>query len=206
MIMTESEGIYALENIFSFIINSVLLGFGLAMDAFSVSVADGMSGKLGRVKRISIAGVFGFFQFLMPLAGWLILRLAEEQFHIVYKFVPYAALIILTYLGVKMIAGCIKNKNNETEGIKSLSPAVILMQGISTSLDALSVGLTTSGYTFMPALLSSLIIGAVTFALCVIGILLGRKIGDKLKGAEIAGGIVLILIGIEIFVKNVFFG
>jgi len=204
--MTETEGVYALENIFSFIINSVLLGFGLAMDAFSVSVADGMSGKLGRVKRISIAGVFGFFQFLMPLAGWLIVRLAEEQFHIVYKFVPYAALIILTYLGVKMIAGCIKNKNNETEWIKSLSPAVILMQGISTSLDALSVGLTTSGYTFMPALLSSLIIGAVTFALCVIGILLGRKIGDKLKGAEIAGGIVLILIGIEIFVKNVFFG
>ncbi len=197
--------------IWSLILNSILLGVGLAMDAFSVSVADGLS-EPGMKKRkvFGIAATFGVFQFLMPLIGWFCVHYIVEYFEAFKPFIPYIALVLLCYIGGKMIIECIReNKKSkdveEAVELKKLTFAGLLVQGVATSIDALSVGFTIEGYSMGSAFLSSGIIGVVTIALCLVALLLGRKIGDKLDKAEIVGGIILIIIGLEIFIKGVFF-
>ena len=188
-----------------FIFNSVLLGVGLAMDAFSVSVANGLAEPgMRRFKAGATAFTYSFFQFLMPMLGWLAVRTVISWFGVIEKLVPYIALALLTFIGVKMIVECLRDKNDgET---RRLTPALLLLQGIATSIDALSVGLTTAEYEWHMALLSSLIIGAVTFVICIGGLYIGKRFGRMFKRAEVVGGVILIAIGIEIFVKNVFFG
>ncbi|MBQ7584441.1 MAG: manganese efflux pump [Lachnospiraceae bacterium] len=185
-----------------FIINSILFGIGLAMDAFSVSVANGLREPdmplLGSVK---IAGTFGFFQTFMPLAGWLCVRFIVEAFQGFQPFIPWIALILLLYIGIKMIREGISGE--EEKG--SLQGGALFIQGIATSIDALSVGFAIAGYDFIHALAESLIIGAVTFLICTAGLHLGKRIGEKLSGmAPAAGGVILILIGVEIFITGVF--
>ncbi len=193
----------------SLILNSILLGIGLAMDAFSVSVADGLAEPgMKKKKVIGIAGTFGVFQFLMPLIGWFCVHYIVEYFKTFKPFIPYIALILLCYIGGKMIIECIKDgkeKEEQEEEIKKLTLGALLVQGVATSIDALSVGFTIESYSMDKAFLSSGIIGVVTVGLCLVALLLGRKIGDKLNKAEIVGGIILIGIGLEIFIKGVFF-
>ena len=111
----------------------------------------------------------------------------------------------LLYIGGKMLIETIFKKE-EAEKASELSFGALIVQGVATSIDALSVGFTISEYKLPMALLSSLIIGIVTFAICFGGLKLGKKIGTKLSGfAGILGGIILVGIGIEIFVKGVFF-
>ena len=189
----------------SFFINSFFLGAGLAMDAFSVSLANGLNEPfMKRKKMVLIAGVFAFFQAAMPLLGWFCVHSLLCYFKVFEKFIPWIALFLLCFIGGKMLYDGIKNKDCE-ECIVKLTPLSLLIQGIATSIDALSVGFTIAEYSFLGAITSVLIIAAVTFVICYTGIILGKKFGTKLSNkAQLLGGAILIFIGIEIFVTNIF--
>lgn len=190
---------------FSFFLNSILLGIGLTMDAFSVSIADGLE-DLGmrKTKMFGIAGVFAFFQFAMPMIGWVCVHTLLNQFQVFQYIIPWIALILLSLIGGKMIYENIKkNKNPEQLEMKKIKIKMIIVQGIATSIDALSVGFTIADYTWKFALVASLIIAFVTLGFCLVGLFLGKKIGSKFsKWAELVGGIILIGIGLEIFISN----
>jgi putative Mn2+ efflux pump MntP len=189
---------------FLFVLNSVLFGVGLAMDAFSVSLANGLREPDISVPRsLTIAGTFALFQTLMPLLGWFCVHSIAEAFQAFQPFIPWIALALLVYIGVKMILEGLRGPGEES----SLKGGALFVQGIATSIDALSVGFTIAEYDFVFALVESLIIGLVTFGICLAGVRLGGKLGTKLAGkAPIIGGIILILIGIEIFVTGVIRG
>ena len=202
---------------FLFFFNSALLGVGLAMDAFSVSAANGLAEpNMKKSKEFSISGTFAFFQFLMPMLGWVLVRFAAEQFTAFQKAVPYIALVLLLFIGGKMLYDGIKNKGDndingengkkgeETTAVTKLTLLRLLVQGIATSIDALSVGFTIAEYKVTEALVCSAIVAAVTFGICVAGTYIGKKFGTKLAGkATILGGVILIIIGLEIFIKGV---
>ena len=192
---------------FVFIINSILLGIGLAMDAFSVSMTNGLNEPKMKIFRMNmIAGVYALFQFIMPMIGWVCIHTIVVYFQSFDKFIPWIALILLAYIGGKMLIEGIKNKDEEIESDRKLPFITLIIQGIATSIDALSVGFTIADYKLLSAIMTSLIIAIVTFGICMIGLLIGKKIGTKLNNkAAILGGFILIGIGIEIFVKNIFF-
>lgn len=189
-----------------FYVNSILLGVGLAMDAFSVSMANGLNEPNMKIKRMSgIAGVYAAFQFLMPMLGWVCVHTVVEYFTAFQKFIPWIALILLLYIGGKMLIEGIKN-DVDTEEVKTLSFAALLVQGIATSIDALSVGFTISDYGTLMAFVASVIIAVVTFFICMGGLKIGKTFGTKLSNkAAILGGVILIGIGLEIWIKGVFF-
>lgn len=190
---------------FSFFANSILLGTGLAMDAFSVSLANGLNEpKMKMHKILYVAGIFALFQFAMPLAGWFFVSTMAEYFKAFEKFIPFIALALLGYIGADMLRDGIKHKD-EPEEKAAVGLTGLLVQGVATSIDALSVGFTISDYNFIEALASCLIIGIVTYLICFAGILIGRKAGTALAGkAGIFGGIILIFIGLEIFISSLF--
>ena len=187
---------------FVFILNSILFGIGLAMDAFSVSVANGLNEPDMHVRRsLLIAGTFGLFQTLMPLAGWICVHSIAEAFQAFQPFIPWIALALLLFIGIKMIVEGVREEKGEAE---PLHGGALMIQGIATSIDALSVGFTIAEYELIFAVTESLIIGIVTFGLCLAGLLLGGRIGSRISGkAGIVGGIILILIGTEIFVTGI---
>ena len=189
---------------FVFFLNSALLGVGLAMDAFSVSLANGLHDPhMSRRRGAIIAGTFGVFQAVMPMAGWLCVHTIVELFSAFEKFVPWIALALLGYIGGKMLLEGIKGE--EAEETAELSAGALFMQGVATSIDALSVGFTISEYGWLMALVCSLIVATVTFFICEAGSSLGKKFGTKLSGkASILGGVILIGIGLEIFISGVF--
>ncbi|MCR5435812.1 MAG: manganese efflux pump MntP family protein [Treponema sp.] len=192
---------------FVFFINSILLGVGLAMDAFSVSIANALSeSQMKKARMCFIAGIYAFFQFAMPMIGWICVHTIVGYFEKFELFVPWIALILLLYIGGKMIWEAFHESKDETEERVALTFATLILQGIATSIDALSVGFTIADYGFLMALAASLIIAAVTFVICMIGLLIGKTAGQHLSSkATILGGIILIGIGIEIFVKGIFF-
>lgn len=185
-----------------FFVNSILLGVGLAMDAFSVSLANGLQEPgMSKSKMGKVAGVFGAFQALMPLIGWFCVHTFVQYFKAFEKFIPWIALILLVYIGGHMLYEGIKGGEQEEV---SVGKKALFVQGIATSIDALSVGFTIADYGFVMALTASLLIGAVTWVICMFGLYFGKKFGTKMSGkASILGGIILIAIGIEIFVKGV---
>ena len=215
------------------VIRSVLLGAGLAMDAFSVSLADGLADQNMKGRRMAfIAGTFAAFQFAMPMIGWVLVRTAVEKFSILEKFIPWIALLLLLYIGGKMMIEGIaerregkSGKNDNSDGSETLAAEgsgvkaagdedagaalpvwELFVQGVATSIDALSVGFTIESYGLYTAMISSLIIGAVTFGICMAGLSLGKKMGTILSGrASILGGIILIAIGLEIWIEGLFF-
>lgn len=188
---------------FVFFLNSVLFGIGLAMDAFSVSMVDGLNEPQMKKSRMCyIAGTFCFYQILMPLLGWFFVHTISEIFVSVQKYIPFAALLLLLYIGGKMLLEGLRGESSDTAKT-SVGFAELTLQGIATSIDALSVGFTISGYTFGAAAIECLIIGAVTFIICIAGLMIGKKFGNRLAGkASVLGGVILIAIGIEIFVKG----
>lgn len=189
---------------FRFFFNSVLLGVGLAMDAFSVSMANGLNEPKMRMKKMcGIAGVFAFFQFLMPMLGWICVHTIVQYFQMFEKFIPWIALFLLLYIGGSMLMEGIKG--GEEEELKGVGLKALLIQGIATSIDALSVGFTIVDYGFMMAFVCSVIIAIVTFFICFGGLEIGKQVGTKLSGkAAILGGVILIFIGLEIFITGVF--
>ena len=190
---------------FMFFVNSIFLGVGLAMDAFSVSLANGLNEQsMKKGKVFGIAGVFGVFQALMPLVGWICVHTILQHFKAFEKWIPWIAFILLLFIGGKMLYEGIKN--DEEAKASKVGIWMLLVQGVATSIDALSVGFTIAEYGFLMALVCVAIIGAITFAICLTGVLIGRKFGTKLSNkATIIGGVILILIGIEIFVTGLFF-
>ena len=190
---------------FSFFFNSLMLGVGLAMDAFSVSLANGLNDPCMRVRRMSLtAGVFALFQCAMPLIGWFCVRTVATYFTAFERLIPWIALLLLGFIGGKMLIEGIKSKSCDCDADK---PAVgiggLLVQGVATSIDALSVGFTISAYGTWEAILSCSSIGCVTFLICMLGLAIGRRAGTALAGkAGILGGSILILIGIEIFITG----
>lgn len=191
---------------FLFVFNSILLGVGLAMDAFSVSLANGLNENKMKLPRMSfIAGIYAFFQFLMPMLGWICVHTIVQTFSFFEKFIPWIALILLLYIGGKMLLEAIKGSDDETEKA-TLAFGVLIVQGIATSIDALSVGFTISDYNLFMAFVASVIIAVVTFIICMVGLELGKRFGTKFSGkAGILGGCILIFIGLEIFIKGLFF-
>ena len=190
-----------------FIFNSIVLGVGLAMDAFSVSLANGLNEpKMKLRKLIMIAGVYAIFQAIMPLIGWFCVHTIAQMFELFRPLIPWIALILLAYIGSNMIREGVKVEDEKIQSFKTLGLAALLMQGIATSIDALSVGFTISDYNFFKALMAALIIALVTFIICSIGVKIGSKCASKLAGkSTILGGCILIFIGLEIFITGVFF-
>ncbi len=188
---------------FLFFFNSALLGVGLAMDAFSVSLANGLNEPRMKAGRMCvIAGVFGTFQALMPMLGWVCVHTLLECFKAFERLIPWIALILLLCIGGKMLIGGIRSKCPEHER-PALCIGALLVQGIATSIDALSVGFTIAEYDWLMALVCSLVIAAVTFGVCMGGLVIGKRFGTRFSSrAEVIGGVILIAIGLEIFISS----
>ena len=194
-----------------FIINGIVLGIGLAMDAFSVSMANGLKDPHMKVSIMCrIAGCFAFFQWFMPMIGWVCVHTVVLYFKSFQAFIPWIALILLSYIGGNMIYESILEgkigEDSEAAGENEiLSSSTLIMQGIATSIDALSVGFTISEYHLLEAFITAVIIAVTTFIICIIGLKIGRTAGRFLKNkAGIFGGVILIGIGIEIFISHFF--
>ncbi len=204
-----------------FFFNNIMLGTGLAMDAFSVSLANGLNEpRMKKSRMVAVAGLFAIFQFGMPLFGWAFVTSLVQYFKKFEKMIPWIALILLLYIGGKMLFDGIKeyrqngadtteemeaSEDSACEEAKKIGVRGLLLQGIATSIDALSVGFTIARYNIFEAILASLIIGIVTYFICFFGLAIGKKAGLKLAGkAGILGGIILIAIGIEIFITGIF--
>ncbi|MBQ8474894.1 MAG: manganese efflux pump [Clostridia bacterium] len=189
---------------FTFIFNSILLGIGLAMDAFSVSLANGLHEPCMRKSRVCfMAGTFAFFQFIMPMLGWECVHTVLEYFKSAQRFIPWIALILLSFIGGKMLVEGIRGCEEET--CSGVGFGALMVQGVATSIDALSVGFTIAEYDLLMAFVSCLIIAVVTFFICVGGLAIGKKFGTALSGkASVLGGAILIFIGLEIFIKGIF--
>jgi len=197
-----------------FLLNSLLLGVGLAMDAFSISVANGIiEPDMRKSRMFKVAGVYAFAQFLMPMIGWFLVTTVAEIFTAFHKLIPWIALILLLFIGGKLVFEGIrdrkqgnKDEQEKEKDVSKLTWGALIVQGIATSIDALSVGFTIADYSVLRAFASSLIIGMVTLVICLLGLIFGKKIGSRfVSTATVIGGVILILIGIEIFVKG-FFG
>ena len=188
---------------FALILTAIGLGFGLAMDAFSVSLANGMNENRMKVGRMcQIAGIFAFFQALMPLIGWICVHTILEYFNGFAKFIPYIALVLLAYIGGKMIWEGL-HKNCDCEDC-SVGFAALIVQGIATSIDALTVGLDIGEYNFVEAFVCAIVIAIVTFIICMFGVWAGKKFGNMLSSkATVFGGVILVCIGIYIFIKGI---
>lgn len=187
-----------------FFFNSVLLGVGLAMDAFSVSLANGLNEpEMKRKKMCEIAGVFAAFQAIMPMIGWICVHTVVLYFQAFEKFIPWIALALLLFIGGEMLAEGIRNKDGQ-EKKSQVGLAALLIQGVATSIDALSVGFTIAGYGLGMAIVCALIIAAVTFLICMAGLVLGKTFGTRFSNkATILGGVILIVIGLEIFIAGI---
>ena len=186
---------------FVFFLNSALLGVGLAMDAFSVSLANGLhEPKMSGGRMCGIAGVFAGFQALMPMAGWVCVHTILQYFQAFETLIPWIALGLLGYIGGKML---LEGVRGGEEAAPALGLSALLVQGVATSIDALSVGFTIAGYGLVQALVCAAIIAAVTFVICTVGLLIGRRFGTVFAGkASILGGVILIGIGLEIFITS----
>lgn len=185
-----------------FFVKSILLGIGLAMDAFSISLANGLNElNMKKNKILLIAGVFAFFQALMPILGWICVHTIAEYFEVFEKMIPWIALILLGYIGAKMIIDGIKNNQSEIVGVGLYA---LFVQGIATSIDALSVGFAIEEYSAIKAMVSAAIISVITFDICFFGLIIGKKFGTKFSDkTSVLGGTILAVMGICIFIRRI---
>lgn len=266
-------------NEFLFILNSMALGAGLAMDAFSVSLANGLAEPGMKTRKMAgVAGVFGFYQAAMPMLGWVLVHTVLSYFAVLERVIPFLALGLLSVIGGKMIFDSLRHSRKETTGKlprdmsareksfadkpardtsareksftdkpvrdkpaaasladssaplsassaeaaaasvfaaplsgfeeapprRVLGLGTLLLQGLATSIDALSVGVTIGGYDAFHAALCAALTGIVTFVIAFCGLFLGKKFGVRLAGkAELIGGLLLCAIGLEIFLTGV---
>ena len=180
-----------------------LIGVGLSMDAFAVSVCKGLNmKKINYRHALIIGGFFGGFQALMPLIGWALGSRFEKYIESVDHWIAF---ILLAFIGGKMVFEAIKG-GDEEENLSHedrLDIKELFMLAVATSIDALAVGIT---FAFLNVnIVSSItIIGLTTFVISVAGVAIGNKFGAKYKNkAEIAGGIILVLIGLKILLEGV---
>lgn len=213
------------------IVISLGLGVGLAMDACAASMTNGLNEpQMKPGKATLIAAMFGFFQAMMPMIGWICVSLVATSFEKFTVCIPYVALVLLTVIGGKMLYDGVKasksdktNQQNTQEDNASdsdvpakrlggkLTLGVLFVQAIATSIDALSAGFSladiagnNAGEDWWKALISVGIIAVVTFTISLGAVYLGKKFGDKLGNkAQILGGVILIAIGLEIFISGI---
>ena len=185
------------------IIELLLLAIGLSMDAFAVAVCKGLATPQLKPRHLLIAGAwFGGFQALMPLIGWLLGKTFEGY---ISSFSPWIAFILLAYIGGKMLYDGIKGDDEcEDCGCGGLRLKQLFIMAIATSIDALAVGV-TFGVTEVNIWSSIAIIGVTTFFIALVGVIIGNNFGEKYnKRATIAGGAILICIGIKILAESFF--
>lgn len=182
------------------IIRAMLLGVGLAMDACAVSMANGFNeSKMSVRKTAMVAGFFGVFQGVMPMIGYFV---GYSVLSVVEKIMPWISLIILCFLGGKMIKDGFSDKEEGKE-TTLLTLGTLTWQAFATSVDALSVGFTLADYVLSSAVITVGIIAVETFIISFIGVVIGKKFGTKFGGrAEVVGGVILIAIGLEIFITH----
>lgn len=179
----------------------LLLAVGLAMDAFAVSVCKGLSVERLKPRHPITAGLyFGGFQALMPLIGWLL----GSQFESLIKSVDHwIAFGLLVLIGANMIR---ESFGKAEELNSSFSPKAMLPLAVATSIDALAVGVTFA-FLEVSIVFAVSIIGAVTFVISAAGVKIGNVFGAKYKSrAELAGGVILIILGVKILIEHLFFG
>lgn len=196
------------------VLSSLALGVGLAMDASAVSMANGLNDNKMRLKKIFlIAGMFGLFQGLMPLLGYILGHTLYEALDFIEKYhiIPIIALVILFIIGSHMIVEGIneiieRRKGEDTvSNPTSLTLKLLIIQAIATSIDALSVGIVISDYSVANAIVTSIIIALVTFIICIPSVYIGKRVGLKLGPyAQILGGSILVIIGFIIFFTGIF--
>ena len=193
------------------IIELLLIAVGLSMDAFAVSIGNGLSMKKSSPKAaLAIAFSFGLFQALMPTAGFFLGSAFED---IIKNFDHYIALIFLGFIGGKMIYDGIKElrakKRGEEEEEKpfKLSFGALMIQAVATSIDALIVGVSFAALPDVNIWAAVVLIGLTTFTISLVGVFFGKKFGQLLGSkAEIFGGIILVGIGLKVFIEHIFFG
>ena len=172
------------------------------MDAFSVSLANGLAETKMDFSRVTIiAGTFALFQFVMPMIGWFMVHTAVSRLMWLMSGVRWLALLVLALIGLKMIRDAVIEKKRGSSELNRevLGAGTLMVQGVATSIDALSVGFVTAEHELPEALLSSAIIGVITFAICVAGLLIGKAVGTRMSwAATFAGGVLLIIIGFRI--------
>ncbi|MBR6680231.1 MAG: manganese efflux pump [Clostridia bacterium] len=194
----------------------IILAIGLSTDAFAVSVCKGLASKGSFIRTGLACGVwFGFFQALMPFIGWL---LGSSVSKYIESIAPYVAFGLLSFLGIKMIAGSLrsgaKEKSLRAQGITEIPPEadsgtsakVMFSFAIATSIDALAAGLSLAavGLDLAHATFAVLSVGTITFLLSFVGAAAGIAIGTRLKTwAELAGGSILIAIGVKILAEHI---
>ena len=198
---------------FVFFLNCCLLGVGLAMDAFSVSMANGLHDPhMGKGTMVKIAGTFGIFQAAMPMIGWVCVHTIVELFASFETLIPWIALALLGYIGGKMLADGIHGE--EAEEAAELSAGALFMQGVATSIDALAVGITfacvpveiMAASQLVNTVVAVCLIGLTTFTISCVGVKAGSVFGARYKSkAEFVGGAILILIGVKILLEHLGF-
>lgn len=180
----------------------VFIAIALSMDAFAVSIACGISApKIANKNAAIVAGAFGLFQAIMPLAGW---NLGEFAYEYIAAFDHWIAFLMLALVGGKMVFDGFSKKEeiDECFAYPKLDYRVLFLLAIATSLDALAIGVSFSCAKY-PILYPSIFIGLTTFAFSVCGIKFGKRIGSSYDGKfAVAGGIVLVLIGIKILITG----
>ena len=186
----------------SFLLESAILGAGLAMDAFSASLANALKEpEMGFARGSAIAGTFAAFQIAMPLIGWLCVHTLASHVTALFAVTPWIALVLLLWIGGKMLYDGVRHGGEEQPAVGAVA---LLGQGVATSIDALSVGFVIADHNWPMALLKSVIIGAVTFLICWGGLYAGKRGSRVLEGrAGILGGLILIAIGIRIFISGI---
>lgn len=178
-----------------------LIGIGLSADAFSVAVCKGLNMRRLNMKHAYIIALFfGGFQALMPLIGYL---LGTSFSSYIESFDHWVAFVLLAFIGGKMAIEAIRDKDEEDEEKTDvLKIGELTVMAIATSIDALAVGITFA-FLKVNILFAILVIGVTTFALSLAGVLIGNKFGAKYKSkAELAGGIILVLIGVKILLEH----
>ena len=176
-----------------------ILAVGLSMDAFAVSTSNGIVSRPDAKKTLLIAFTFGLFQAVMPLIGYFAGSLFADA---IQAYDHWIALLLLAFIGGKMVADFFCKKDEKAER-KPLTAKTLLVQAVATSIDALAVGVSFVGITFN-IFLAVAVIGLITFVLCVVAVIIGKKCGDILSDkATLVGGLILIAIGLKIFIEHI---
>lgn len=178
----------------------LLIAVSLAMDAFAVSISNGVCIRgFGKKDAVRQAIFFGGFQFLMPILGWV---LGSSVKVYIEAFDHWIAFILLLLIGVNMIHESLKGEEGKNEECCLLTNRVLFIQAVATSIDALAVGISFAILN-VNILQAGIIIGVVSFIISCIGAFAGKCLGDKMQSkAEVLGGIVLILIGTKILIEH----
>lgn len=186
-----------------YLVEFLLLGVGLAMDAFAVSICKGLAmRKVNKKQAVVIALFFGGFQAIMPIVGWFLCKGFQNY---IEAFDHWIAFALLAFIGMKMIIETLSEKEEDVV-VEKMDPPLdmkeMLMLAIATSIDALAVGISLAALD-RPIVESATIIGVVTFIISIVGVYIGNFFGNRYKKrAELAGGIILVLIGVKILCEH----